>query len=91
MLVQWSRVSNGEDRCFFYLNEHRVFFRLQKYEEDSRDLYIGGHPKRGECAPIYLTRFDVYKREWSSEEIDNYLVPREICELILDDIMINEM
>ena len=48
MLVQWSTVSNGEDRCFFYLNERRGFFRPQKYEEDSRDLYIGGHPKRGE-------------------------------------------
>ena len=91
ILVQWSSVSNGEDCCFFYLNEHRGFFRPQKYEEDSRNLYIGGHPEKGECAPIYLTRFDVYKREWSSEEKDNYLVSREICELILNDIMINEI
>ena len=92
MLIQWSTVSNGEDRCFFYLNERRGFFQPQMYEEKSRDLYIGGHPERGECAPIHLTRFDVYKRDWSGTgEIDNYLVPREICELILNDIMINDM
>ena len=64
----------------------------QKYEEDSRDLYIGGHPKDGECAPIYLNRFDVYSREWSgTSEMDNYLVPKEICELVLSDIMTNDM
>ena len=93
ILIQWSNVSKGEDQCFFYLNEKRGFFRPQKYEEDSRDIYIGGHPKSGECAPFYLTRFDVYTREWSGEqeEIDNYLVPKEICKLVLNDIMIDDM
>ena len=89
MLIQWSAISDEEDRCFFYLNERRGFFRPQKYEEESRDLYIGGHPERKECAPIHLTRFDVYQRDWSGTgKIDNYLIPREICELILNDIMI---
>lgn len=78
---------------FFYLNENRGFFRPQKYKEEAPDIYIGGDPKKGECARIYLTRFDVYKRTWSaySGEIDNYLVPREICELVLNDIMIDDM
>lgn len=89
MLIQWSAISDEEDRCFFYLNERRGFFRPHKHEEESRDLYIGGHPERGECAPIHLTRFDVYQRAWSGTgKIDNYLIPREICELILNDIMI---
>ena len=92
ILAQWSSISDGDDRCFFYLNERRGFFRLQKYEEEARELYIGGHPEKGKCAPIYLTRFDVYKRKWSaSREIDNYMIPREICELIFNDIMINDM
>ena len=90
MIVQWSNVSGAQDECFFYLNENRGFIRPRKYEEDSRDIYIGGHPSTGECAPIYLSRFDVYIREWyaDKEPISNYLVPKEICELILDDIMI---
>ena len=90
IIVQWSNVSGAQDECFFYLNENRGFIRPRKYEEDSRDIYIGGHPSTGECAPIYLSRFDVYIREWyaDKEPISNYLVPKEICELILDDIMI---
>ena len=85
MLIQWSNVSDGEDQCFFYLNDNRGFIRPQKYEEDSRDIYVGGHPKKGKCAPIYLSRFDVYIREWSTThgEISNYLVPKEICKLII--------
>ena len=93
MIIQYSNVSGGEDECFFYLNENRGFIRPQKYEEDSPDLYIGGHPTKEKCAPIYLSRFDVYIREWSAEkeEISNYLVPKELCELILDDIMIGRV
>ena len=93
MLIQWSNVTDGDDQCFFYLNDNRGFFRPQKYKEEAPDLYFGGDPKRGECVPIYLTRFDVYKRVWSTtyEEISNYLVPKEICKLILDDIMIDDM
>ena len=91
IIVQWSNVSGGEDQCFFYLNENRGFIRPRKYEEDSRDLYIGGHPTNGNCAPIYLTRFDVYIRERvaEQEEITDYLVPEQICKLMLDDIMID--
>ena len=91
MIIQWSNVSGGEDQCFFYLNEHRGFIRPQKYQEESRNIYIGGHPSSGECAPIYLSRFDIYVRDWSAdkEEISNYLVPKEVCELILNDIMVN--
>ena len=92
ILIQWSCVSDEEDQCFFYLNRQRGFFRPQKYENESRNIFIGGHPNKGECAPIYITRFDVYGRNWlESEEITDYLVPKEICKLILDDITINDM
>ena len=88
LLVQWSNISDeNNDRCFFYLNEDKGFFHPQKYEE-SPDLYIGGHPEKEDGAPFYLTRFDIYNRKWS-EEINNYLVPDNICKLILDDIQIN--
>ena len=91
MIIQWSNVSGGEDECFFYLNEHRWSIRPRKYQEDSRDIYIGGHPTSGQCAPIYLSRFDIYLREWSSShaEISDYLVPKEMCKLILNDIMVD--
>ena len=92
ILIQWSCVSDEEDQCFFYLNRQRGFFRPQKYENESRNIFIGGHPNKGECAPIYITRFDVYGRNWlESEEITDYLIPKEICKLILDDITINDM
>ena len=93
IIVQWSNVSGGDDTCFFYLNENRGFIRPRKYKEDLRDLYIGGHPTIGNCAPIYLTRFEVYLREWSAEkeEITNYLVPEDICKLLLNDIMIDRV
>ena len=94
MLIQWSNVSGGEDKCFFYLNDQRGFIRPQKYEEDdSNDIFIGGHPKKGNCTPMYLTRFDIYERVWSAEqeEIEEYLVPEGICKLILDNIMIDRV
>ena len=91
ILVQWSNVSEGEDHCFYYLNQRRGFFRPRDSKEESRDLYIGGHPERGECAPIYLTRFITYKREWLATEPEDYLLPKEICELVLNDIMVSDM
>lgn len=92
MLIQWSNVSYGEDKCFFYLNDRRGFIRPQKYKDDeSTNIFIGGHPTRGECAPIYLTRFDIYERVWDTIQEENYLVPEGICKLILDDIMIDDM
>ena len=93
MIIQYSNVSDGEDQCFFYLNDNRGFIRPRKYTEDSRDIYIGGNPKGEDCAPIYITRFDVYLRKWGTthEEIEKYLVPEEICKLVLNDIMIGEM
>ena len=95
MIIQYSNVSSGEDQCFFYLNENRGFIRPQKYDEYGEDIYIGGNEKGEDCAPIYISRFDVYVRYWKykeiHEEIENYLVPEEICKLVLNDIMVDLM
>lgn len=86
LMIQYSRVTeDGDDQCFFVLNEQRGFFRPRKYDIPDEEIFIGGHPKKRDYANIVIGNFEVYNKEYT-ETPTKYLVPEEIYNLIQTEI-----
>ena len=85
MLVQYSQISNNPGRCFFVLNGERGFFDGEVYDLSDHDIYIGS-PKKP-TANIVIGNLEIYSKSFKSTPSD-YLLPREIYDLILEDFRV---
>ena len=88
MIIQYSLITDfGKDQCFFILNGRRGFFRPGIMEKEELDLYIGGHPEKGNFGNVVLESFEVYTKTFNvfSPSL-NYVVPNEIIKVLQQDI-----
>ena len=53
---------------------------------DSKDVYIGGHPKGKGFANVMLTNFEIYSKIYDTPPPEKYSLPEQIIQLIEDDM-----
>ena len=80
LVIQYSCMTDDFDgKCFFSLNGRRGFFLPRKpIKFDSKDVYIGGHPKGKGFANVMLTNFEIYSKTYDTPPPEKYSLPEQI-------------
>ena len=84
LVIQYSYTSQGDNKCFFALNERRGFFIPYIPQTMAREVYIGGHSKGKDFAGIVLTNFEIYYKNYDPAP-ESYILPEQILKLVQHD------
>ena len=75
VIVQYSSFDFGG--CpFFILNGRRGFFNKKSERE------LGGHPEEKRSADVFISNFEICSKTYNMETKPDYLLPKEITNLI---------
>ena len=81
VIVQYSSFDFG-GRCFFILNGRKGFFNKKSEREMDHILFLGGHPEEKRSADVFISNFEIYSKTYNMETKPDYLLPKEITNLI---------